>query len=135
MTSWSSSSEPRELRSGPLRARRLDVRHRDAALDCLAVRARANLLLLDVAHGLGRRPPAGLGRPELIGAFAGERLVGVASLRPSILLDAGLGEAGRRHLYPLDLEVLVERAPLLGLDRQQMVAALPRLRGEPSLNG
>jgi RimJ/RimL family protein N-acetyltransferase len=79
----------------------LDVRHRDAALDCLAVRARANLLLLDVAHGLGRRPSAGFGRPELVGAFAGERLLGVASLRPSILLDAGLDEAGLGVLMPL----------------------------------
>jgi RimJ/RimL family protein N-acetyltransferase len=42
-----------------------------------------------------------LGRPELVGAFAGERLVGVASLRPSILLDAGLDEAGLGVLLPI----------------------------------
>jgi len=77
------------------------VRHRDAALDCLAVRARANLLLLDGVQGLGRRAPAGFGRPELLGAFAGERLVGVASLRPSILLDAGLDEAALGVLLPI----------------------------------
>jgi FADH2 O2-dependent halogenase len=46
---------------------------------------------------------------------------------------AGLADPRRRNLYPVDFEVLVERAGLLGLDRESAVAALPRLRGEPAL--
>jgi FADH2 O2-dependent halogenase len=42
---------------------------------------------------------------------------------------AGLADPARRNLYPVDLDVLVERAGLLGLEREQVIAALPRLRG------
>jgi len=44
---------------------------------------------------------------------------------------AGLDDPDRRNLHPVDLEVLVERAHLLGLTRGEVRAALPRLRGEP----
>ena len=40
---------------------------------------------------------------------------------------AGLAEPARRNLYPADLELLVERASLLGRTRKAMRAALPRL--------
>ena len=43
---------------------------------------------------------------------------------------AGLGDPTRANLYPVDLDILVDRAHLLGLSRGQMEAALPRLRGE-----
>ena len=42
---------------------------------------------------------------------------------------AGLGDPDRRNLYPVDLDLLVERAGLLGLTSQEMSAQLPRLRG------
>jgi FADH2 O2-dependent halogenase len=42
---------------------------------------------------------------------------------------AGLADPGRSNLYPVDLEPLVERHALLGLERGQLVVALPRLRG------
>lgn len=41
----------------------------------------------------------------------------------------GLADARRRNLYPVDLEILVERSARLGLDRAEIIAALPRLRG------
>ncbi len=44
---------------------------------------------------------------------------------------AGLADPARRNLYPLDLDVLVSRAELLGMSRGELQAALPRLRGEP----
>lgn len=44
---------------------------------------------------------------------------------------AGLDDPARRNLYPVDLDVLVGRAALLGLEREEIVAALPRLRGNP----
>lgn len=42
---------------------------------------------------------------------------------------AGLAEPARRNLYPVDLDLLVERHALLGLTRDQLVAGLPALRG------
>ncbi|MDQ6635726.1 MAG: FAD-dependent monooxygenase [Gemmatimonadota bacterium] len=41
----------------------------------------------------------------------------------------GLADSARRNLYPVDLETLVERHRLLGMSRDEMMAALPRLRG------
>lgn len=42
---------------------------------------------------------------------------------------AGLADPARHHLYPVDLDLLIERHALLGLTRQQLVDALPALRG------
>ena len=42
---------------------------------------------------------------------------------------AGLADPARRNLYPVDLEALVAAAPLLGLSREEVRDALPRLRG------
>jgi hypothetical protein len=42
---------------------------------------------------------------------------------------AGLADARRRNLYPVDLDALVERHALIGMSREQVVAALPALRG------
>jgi len=48
----------------------------------------------------------------------------------------GLGDPARHHLYPVDLEALIERHALLGMSREDLVVALPALRGmapEPAL--
>ena len=48
---------------------------------------------------------------------------------------AGLADPARHHLYPVDLDLLVDRHALFGLTRNQIVGALPALRGmvsEPS---
>jgi hypothetical protein len=42
---------------------------------------------------------------------------------------AGLANPERRNLYPVDFDELVERHALLGLNREQLVDALPMLRG------
>jgi FADH2 O2-dependent halogenase len=42
---------------------------------------------------------------------------------------AGLADPARRNLYPVDFDVLVEQHALLGMSRQQVVEALPALRG------
>lgn len=42
---------------------------------------------------------------------------------------AGLADPARHNLYPLDLDVLVERHALLGLSREEVIAGLPALRG------
>ena len=41
----------------------------------------------------------------------------------------GLAEPARRNLYPVDLDTLIDRHALLGLSREEMEQALPRLRG------
>ncbi len=72
-----------------------------------------------ITHGRGDA-----GRPEDRAAFA--EWVRNAIAPRNI---AGLADPARRNLYPLDLDVLVERHALLGLSREQVVAALPALRG------
>jgi FADH2 O2-dependent halogenase len=42
---------------------------------------------------------------------------------------AGLADPERRNLYPVDLDALIGRHQLLGRSRDQLIAALPRLRG------
>jgi tetracycline 7-halogenase / FADH2 O2-dependent halogenase len=42
---------------------------------------------------------------------------------------AGLADPSRRHLYPVDLDLLIDQHALLGLTRDQLVAGLPALRG------
>jgi tetracycline 7-halogenase / FADH2 O2-dependent halogenase len=41
----------------------------------------------------------------------------------------GFGEPSRGHLYPVDLDWLLDRHDVLGLTRDQLVAGLPALRG------
>ena len=42
---------------------------------------------------------------------------------------AGLADVQKRNLYPVDLDVLVERHALLGMSRDHLVEKLPALRG------
>ena len=42
---------------------------------------------------------------------------------------AGLADPARHNLYPVDLDVLIERHSLLGMTRDELVKALPALRG------
>jgi hypothetical protein len=41
----------------------------------------------------------------------------------------GFGEPSRRNLYPVDIDLLIDRHALLGCTRDQLVARLPALRG------
>lgn len=42
---------------------------------------------------------------------------------------AGLANPARRNLYPVDFDALIDRHTLLGLSRDELLAALPMLRG------
>ncbi len=42
---------------------------------------------------------------------------------------AGLADPGRRNLYPVDFDALIERHALLGMTRAEILEALPALRG------
>jgi FADH2 O2-dependent halogenase len=51
---------------------------------------------------------------------------------------AGLADPARRNLYPVDFDALIQRHALLGMSRNQIVIALPALRGmspPPHLSG
>jgi tetracycline 7-halogenase / FADH2 O2-dependent halogenase len=52
-----------------------------------------------------------------------------ASIAPRNI--AGLADRERHNLYPVDFEVLVDRHALLGMTRDQLLAAVPALRGMP----
>lgn len=41
----------------------------------------------------------------------------------------GFADAARHHLYPVDMDVLIDRHALLGVTRDQLIAGLPALRG------
>jgi tetracycline 7-halogenase / FADH2 O2-dependent halogenase len=41
----------------------------------------------------------------------------------------GFGDRSRRNLYPVDIDLLIDRHAVLGLTRDQLVAGLPALRG------
>ncbi len=48
---------------------------------------------------------------------------------------AGLADPQRRNLYPVDLDTLIARHELLGLGRDDVIEALPRLRGVGAVSG
>jgi RimJ/RimL family protein N-acetyltransferase len=95
VTSWSSSSEP-----GGLRTRRLDRRDREAAFARVARSPRDNLLLLDLTAHIGLPPAPGEGRADLVGVWDGDALAAVASVRPSVLIDAAASPAAVEALAP-----------------------------------
>jgi ribosomal protein S18 acetylase RimI-like enzyme len=80
--------------------RRLSNRDREAALDYLRGDARSNLVLLDLVAGMGASSSAGEVTPEMVGAWAESELVGLASVRPSVSLDAQMGQDALMALLP-----------------------------------
>ena len=70
------------------RARPLAPHERFQALAHLAGAPRRNLQLTDLAADLGRPRRPGEVSPQLLGAWRGRELAGVAALRPTVLLDA-----------------------------------------------
>lgn len=72
-----------------------------------------------------------LGRARRAGSPADARQRFAAWIRGAIAPRnvAGLADPRRHNLYPVDLDLLVERADRLGLSREDVLSALPRLRG------
>ncbi len=83
------------------RARLLGPPDRDAALDFLASGADENLFLLDATLNLGETLGSLEIAPLIYGAFDGDRLFGVASLRPSIVFSNDISDAALETLLPL----------------------------------
>jgi ribosomal protein S18 acetylase RimI-like enzyme len=89
-----------------VKARLLGPADREDAARFLAADAQSNLFLLDLVQGLGQPPTPGEVGAELWGAWRRRTLVGVAALRPCIVLAS--------QLPPAVLEVLT--AVLAGVE-------------------
>jgi ribosomal protein S18 acetylase RimI-like enzyme len=85
---------------GELKVRPLRVRDRDVALRYLDCAPRLNLPLIDLVLRLGAPSKRGQGRSELLAAFRGRELVGVAALQPSMTLDAAVGCEALEAFFP-----------------------------------
>lgn len=88
-----------------LRARRLAPDDRPAALAYLRAARDLNLVLIDQVERLVEPPQANESPPQIHGAFVGNRLTGIASLRPSIALSAGIDDEALGLLRPALLRV------------------------------
>lgn len=83
-----------------LTVRRLRPRERDAALERLAGAARENLLLIDAVHAVGGGGAPGEARADVLVALAGREIAGVASLQPSLAVDAAADEEVQAAFRP-----------------------------------
>jgi RimJ/RimL family protein N-acetyltransferase len=70
-----------------IEARPLHVSERGAALTHLGRRSRDNLLLLDLAERVGEPPAPGEMPTELLAVWRDGRIVSIAALRPSLVLE------------------------------------------------
>ncbi len=66
----------------------LSARERPAALAYLGRAPRDDLSLLELAANLGRKPAPSEVAVQMLGAWRAQRLVGLLSLRPSLMLDS-----------------------------------------------
>jgi predicted GNAT family acetyltransferase len=76
--------------------RPLRRRDRGAALARLAGRGRDDLFLIDLVEQLGTL--SGDAAPDLIGAWRGDTLAGLASVRPTLVIESGLAPPVREAL-------------------------------------
>lgn len=70
----------------------LSHRDREAALEYLSREPRHNLLLIDMVESVGGRALASEIPAQVVGAWRQGAFAGAASLRPSMVLDARMGE-------------------------------------------
>jgi RimJ/RimL family protein N-acetyltransferase len=89
---------------GALRVRRLRPRDRPRALAYLERATRLNLVLVDLVLRCDRALP-GEGRPELVAAFRGDEVAGIAAVAPTVVLDACADRDALEALFPFLLPV------------------------------
>jgi len=85
----------RDLRVRPLRSRESEL-----ALAYLERRPRLNLVLLDMVLRLARSPRRGEPKPEVLAAWRGSELAGLAGLQPSVVLDASAERRTLEAFFP-----------------------------------
>jgi ribosomal protein S18 acetylase RimI-like enzyme len=84
-----------------LRARPLGFHDRAETLELLSAHPDENLVLVDMVGRLGVAQAMGELVPQIHGVFEGRRLVGVAALRPSVVLSSGMTEETLDVLLPV----------------------------------
>lgn len=94
-----STSPPRPPRSR-MRARLIGDATREPALRRLSAAAQENLLLLDLVGQIGRVGSPSEVPAQALGAWADDELLGIAALRPSLVLEAGMPEFVLDALLP-----------------------------------
>jgi RimJ/RimL family protein N-acetyltransferase len=70
------------------------------ALHFLSRDAVANLFLLDLTARLGKPPAPGETRTKIAAAWRDDQIVGIAGLRPTVILDANAGEEAVETFIP-----------------------------------
>jgi ribosomal protein S18 acetylase RimI-like enzyme len=84
-----------------VRARLLGIRDRDAALAYLKPNARCNLMLLEMVAAIGQPSRVGEISPQVVAVWRDRQIISVASLRPSLVLDAEMDESTLTACLPL----------------------------------
>lgn len=85
---------------GRVTTRALHADDRTAAVDYLRRDAVANLYLIDLVERLGAPAEPGESRTEIVGAWRDDAFVGIAGLRPSVVLDAAIDRDAIEALLP-----------------------------------
>jgi RimJ/RimL family protein N-acetyltransferase len=93
------ASEPLKPAMSRVRVRPLTPRDQPEVLSRLERSARLNLFLIDLALRMEDAAPS-RSRGELLGAFRDEALIGVASVHPSLVLDATAEPAALAAFFP-----------------------------------
>ncbi len=94
------------LRASPLRvgervtARRLLAHERALALDYLSADAQSNLLLLNAVRNLDVPPLPGEAHTDVVAVWSGDEILGVALLRPILMLDGNFPEEAIEVIAP-----------------------------------
>ncbi len=111
-------------------SRLVGIVDRERALDFLSRDAVANLFLLDLASRLGKPPAPGEARTEMVAAWRGDRIVGMAGLHPTVILDANAGrdavEAFIPHLERIRVGLVKSLVPTVDLLWREFSARNPR---------
>jgi len=79
------------------------------------------------SHRRLRTITRGRGRPGTVGQRRAFAAWAAAAIAPRNV--GGFADPAAHHLYPVDLDILVDRHALLGLSREELLGGLPALRG------
>ena len=83
-----------------LRVRALRPEEREPALAYLDRAARLNLYLADQVLRLGEKPRRSEPRNEVLAAWSGDRVAGLVSLQPTVVLDALIDRDALEAFFP-----------------------------------
>lgn len=102
-----------------VRARMLTEDARAAGVERLSHAAQRNLALLDLVDPAGRESSPDELPAQILGAFRGTELCGIAALRPSLVLESGLEGAVLDALLPYfeSIETGLVKSPRAVVDR------------------